>query len=100
MKSKIGFLKFYSERLRQWVGWAQFAMIAYLTIVQTDMNAMLLGIGILLLLVWTYFDTVYVFPREAAAVIELNPMWQLLWRRLDEIESKVSRRTRVKELKK
>jgi len=66
-------------------------MIAYLTVVQTELNLVFIGVGVLALLVWTYFDTNYIYPREAIAVIDLNPMWHKLYERLDDIEGKVDR---------
>lgn len=88
----IGFLKFYSERLRQWVGWMQFVMVAYLTVATTDVNLMLLLLGVVALLVWTAIDVKFIYPRESTTTFTLMPVWARFERKLDAIEKAVTQK--------
>jgi len=84
--SKIGSLKFYSERSRQWVNWLQFLMIAYMTIVTTDFNMFLMLLALLGLMVWTLIDAIIIYPREVHLNYQMNPSWQKIENDLAEIK--------------
>jgi len=91
-KAMIGFLKFFSERMRQWVGWVQFAMVAYLTVVTTDVNLMFVLLGVIALLVWTAIDVKFIYPRESTTTFTRMPVWARFERKLDVIEKAVTKK--------
>jgi len=85
----IGF-KVMTSRVRDYMGYVQFPMIAYLFLVQTGYDllvaALLAVAGCAVLAV---VDWKIVYPAEQAAVTNKNPEWLMLIEKVDRIERRL-----------
>ncbi len=84
--------KVYVDRIRYYLSFIQFIMIAYLTVVKTDLNliilCILLGISLPILL---FIDFRFVMPAELNYLTNKNPFMRKLDERLSNIEKSLKK---------
>lgn len=87
----IGETKLVMTRAREYIGWVQFLVIMYTSIVLTNLNLTIVLAIIPAGLIFLYIDRKYVIPRQFEATTEKNPVW---------LEIRQNTRKILKEMKK
>lgn len=75
MNFSIGFIKFFYERMRVWVGWAQFAIIAHLWIINANAELTIVLALLVALHLWTAIDIKWFYPKESKEGMKRNSEW-------------------------
>jgi len=63
----------------------QFMMVAYLTVVQTNVDIMFMLAILLALMIWTYIDLKFIYPKEANLNYQMNPAWTRMEAKMDRV---------------
>lgn len=84
-------LKVIGERTKQYIAWAQFIMIGYIFIQQTEFNLVTTVLLILISLsVISVIDFKWILPAELNRISEKNPVLMEIRKEVREINQKVS----------
>lgn len=71
----LGRIKFYAQRLVTYIQIAQFCMVVYLFLQQSDINPLWLVLAIPVGAFTVWFDYRYVLKGELAEFLRQNPEW-------------------------
>jgi len=89
--SIFGRAQLFADRVRMYVNWVQFGMIAYTAIILTDISVASFLYLIPAFVLLMVFDWYVVMPQNAAVNMRKNPEWQELMRKQDALEKKIDK---------
>jgi len=85
----FGKVQMFSERVKMYLSWIQFFLVAYTAISLTNLSIWIFIIGAPLFFLFMVFDWYVLLPQTLGVAFDKNPEWQVMLDRLGILEGKV-----------